>query len=192
MSAPRAVAGSQEAFGDGRVEEGKEPAPVVPDVEEADRLGVQAELRPRQDLTQLVERAHAAGQHQEGVGERGHERLALVHAADDAKVGDAAVRQLAIDHRRGNHAGHAPTTRQHGVRGDPHQPDVGPAIHQLAPASRERASEGGRRLGISRIVAGARAAEDRDPRHDWSIPFVFGRTDRCLSRARLHTSGPSW
>ena len=75
------------------------------------------------------------GQHQEGVREGGHERLALVHAADDPQVGDAVVRQLAVDHRRRDDAGHAAALRQAGVRGNPHQPDVGAAIHQLAPAS---------------------------------------------------------
>ena len=180
-----AIAGSQEALGDGRVEEGQEAAPVVADLEEADRLGVQAELRPGQDLAQLVEGAHAAGQHQEGVGERRHQRLALVHAADDAEVGDAAVRQLALDHRRRDDAGHAAALRQHGVRGDPHQPDVGPAIHQLAPASRQRAAERGRRLGVGRVVAGARAAEDRDPGHGRSIRRSERRLESSHGQIRV-------
>src|SRR5688500_9373293 len=51
---PRTVVGTEEALADGSIEKGEEPAPVVADVEQRDRLRVQAELRPREDLAQLV------------------------------------------------------------------------------------------------------------------------------------------
>ena len=102
------------------------------------------------------------------------------------------MRQLAVDHRRGDHAGHAPALRQHGVRGNPHQPDVGPAIHQLAPAARQRAAERGRRLGIGRVVAGARAAEDRDPSARRRVPSSPRLRAVVSPRAAGHTRIASW
>ena len=63
-----------EALGDGAIEEGLERREVAADVEQADRLGVELELRPRQHLGQLLERAEAARQGDERVGERGHLR----------------------------------------------------------------------------------------------------------------------
>jgi uncharacterized protein (TIGR00730 family) len=79
-----AVALGNEALPDGVVEERLERREVAVDVEQADRLGVEVELRPRQDLGQLLERAEAAGQRQERVGQGGH--LGLMGAVADAAL----------------------------------------------------------------------------------------------------------
>ena len=71
--------------------------PVAVDRQQPDRLGVEVELRPRRDLGELLERAEAAGQRDEPVGELGHHRLALVERADDVQLGQPGVGQLAID-----------------------------------------------------------------------------------------------
>src|ERR1043165_3908107 len=54
------------------VEERRERRVVAGDVEEAARLLVHAELRPRPDLEDLLDRAEAAGKGDEAVGEIGH------------------------------------------------------------------------------------------------------------------------
>ena len=41
------------------------------------------------------------GKSEEGVGEIGHLRLALVHRLDDVELGQAGVRDLEIDQRLG-------------------------------------------------------------------------------------------
>jgi hypothetical protein len=65
---------SQEALRDGRVEEGQE-LPVVARTWSRPTGFACRPSAPRSDRT-AVERAHAAGQHQERVGERRHQRLA--------------------------------------------------------------------------------------------------------------------
>jgi len=78
------MGGSDEPLGDRHVEPREEQAPVVADIEQADRLAVELELRPRHDLGQLFERPEPTGQRDERIGEVGHLRLALVQRVDDA------------------------------------------------------------------------------------------------------------
>ena len=52
--------GRHEPLRDGVVEPGQERVPEAVSPEQPDRLGVQAELRPRRDLGQLLERAETA------------------------------------------------------------------------------------------------------------------------------------
>jgi len=61
----RARLRSQEALLHGMVEERDERLVVVRDVDEPERLGVDAELRPGVDLEELLERADAARQRDE-------------------------------------------------------------------------------------------------------------------------------
>ena len=56
-----------------------------------------------------------AGQRDEAVGELGHQRLALVHRADDVQLGERRVRDLAAHQRLGDHADHLAAGRQRGV-----------------------------------------------------------------------------
>ena len=52
-------------------------------VEQTHRLGVDAQLDPGDRLEQFFQRAETAGQGDEGVGQLGHARLALVHRLND-------------------------------------------------------------------------------------------------------------
>ena len=63
---------------------------VAGGVEHRERLVVDAEVAPRVDLDQLLERADPARQRDERVRELGHQRLALVHVVDDVQLGQAA------------------------------------------------------------------------------------------------------
>ena len=88
ISRPRCVR-RHEAGLDRVVEPGEERPPVAVGVEQADRLGVQVELGPRGDLGQLLERAQAAGQRDERVGELTHACLALVERRRRRRGGSA-------------------------------------------------------------------------------------------------------
>src|SRR5947209_7295441 len=90
---------ADERFRDGAIEELHERSVVAGGVEEAARLGVHAELCPRPDLEDLFERAEAAGERDETVGEIGHRRLALVHRLDDAHLRQVRVPDFAIPQR---------------------------------------------------------------------------------------------
>ena len=86
------------------VEEGDHPVPEAVDVEQGERLGVIAERVPAPRLEQFVERADAAGNGDEGVGQLGHHRLALVHVGDDVELGEAGMGDLEVDQRLRDHA----------------------------------------------------------------------------------------
>jgi hypothetical protein len=54
---------------------------------------------PTSNLKQLLEGSDPAWQRDEAVGQLGHERLALVHRADHAEVGEPAMCDLLLDER---------------------------------------------------------------------------------------------
>ena len=83
-----AVFGFDEALCDGVVEELQQVIVEAADVEQADGLRVEFELGPGEDFGELFERAEAAGQGDETVGQVFHECFALVHALDDAQFGE--------------------------------------------------------------------------------------------------------
>jgi hypothetical protein len=84
---------------------------------------VQAELRPGVHLEQLVERSQPAGQRDEGVGEIGHQRLALVHRVDDVELREAQVGDLALDERAWDHPDRLTAFRENGLGEPAHEPD---------------------------------------------------------------------
>ena len=130
----RAVLRAQEALGDRVVEHRGEPVVVAAHVEQAARLGVQAELGPGRDLEELLERPEAAGQRHERVRQLGHLRLALVHRVDDPQVAQPGVGDLAVDQRLRDHADHLGAGRERRVGHDAHQADVGAAVDDAEPA----------------------------------------------------------
>ena len=75
----------QELLGARMLEEREQVIVEAGHVQQPARLDVQPKLRPRHRLAELLERAEAAGQGDEAVGQRRHERLALVHRLDDVK-----------------------------------------------------------------------------------------------------------
>jgi hypothetical protein len=102
------------------VEERDERAEVTGDVEEPERLVVEAEVGPGEALEELVEGADPAGQDEEAVCQLRHQHLALVHRRDDAEIVEAIVRDLAVDEPPGEHAGDVPARAQGAVGHRPH------------------------------------------------------------------------
>ncbi len=79
----------------------------------------------------FFERAEAARQRDEAVGQFRHRRFALVHRFDDAKVGESAMPHLTLHQRVRNDAGHATAARERRVGEHAHQPDATAAVHEF-------------------------------------------------------------
>ena len=75
--------GAHELLVDGMVEEFKQRAVKVGHIQQSTRFALQAELRPGQDFSELLQGALPAGQGDKAVGQLRHERLALVHRTRD-------------------------------------------------------------------------------------------------------------
>ena len=85
--------------------------------------------------------AEAAGQRDEAISQLGHERLALVHGADDVELRQAGVPDLAGHQRLGNHPDDLTTSAERGVCQQAHQADGGSAIDQPDSAPRQFAAQ---------------------------------------------------
>ena len=161
----RGVLGAHEALVNGVAEQPTEPVPVAVDVQHAHGLGVNTELRPRQDLECLVEGAEASRQRDEPVHERSHRGLALVHRADDSQFGEARVGELTRHERLRDDADDLAAMAEHRVGQHAHQPDRAAAVHQTELARDQLGAEPPRRLRVGRARALRRAAEHADPSH---------------------------
>src|SRR5215204_6025282 len=174
---------AQEALGYGVREELVDAVVVALDAEQRARLPVEAELCPGIDLEQLLERSDPARQRDEGVGELGHRRLALVHGADYAHVGHVAVSDLAVDQRARDHARKLAARVEYRVGEHAHQADSTAAIDHADPLRREQPRQLRGGIAIGRPRAGAGPAEDADALHARQAR-LFGR------RGALHLAGP--
>jgi hypothetical protein len=123
------------------VDQGKQPVVEAGDVQDADRLAVQPELRPGDHLEQLLERAEAAREGDHGVRQLGHQRLPLVHALHDSEVGQAVVGELFRGERLGDDARHLAAGPHRRVRHDPHQAHAPAAVDQADVALRQQLAQ---------------------------------------------------
>src|SRR3546814_11453846 len=76
---------AQVARGGLMLDQAQQRVPVAVEVHQDDRLVVQLELTPGDDLEGLVQGAEAAGQRAEGVGAPGHALLAIGRAMGRAR-----------------------------------------------------------------------------------------------------------
>jgi len=162
------------------VEPRQQPVEVAGHVQQAAGLGVEAELGPAQRLDELLERPDPARGADEGVGARGHRRLALMQGLDDDELGQAAVGDLAGDHPARDHAGDGRAGSEGGVGEGAHQAGAPAAVHDAQVAAGELAGEvlhcgtvGGPGAG----PAGEEDADAREHRGQGATPGSGGRRD---------------
>src|ERR1035438_7541353 len=91
---------------------------------------MQAKLRPRHHLAKLLQRSESARQRHERTRQVGHERLALVHGADDVELREPVVPDLPRHNVLWNDSHRLAARPQHGVRDDTHQTHIAPAVPQ--------------------------------------------------------------
>src|SRR5262245_11222431 len=161
----RRVLGPDEALLLGVLEQGEEPGPVAADVDQADRLLVNAELGPGEDLEDLLERPEAARQRHEAVRERRHHGLALVHRAHQMQRGEPDVRVLLPGEAARQHADRLAAGGEDGVREDAHQPDRPAAVDEAEAAVDQRAGHRPGGLRVHGLPARCRPTEDADALH---------------------------
>ena len=133
----------------------------------------------------------APGQRDEGVGEVGHPRLALVHRLHDLEPRQAGVRQLVVDQVLRDHPDHLAAGGQRGVGDDAHQPDVTAAVDDADAGAGQAGGEGrggravGRRPGLGPGEDGdAHAPTLRRPSGEVSCAFSLRRRGRPARRRR--------
>ncbi|KAJ1684399.1 hypothetical protein LUZ63_020154 [Rhynchospora breviuscula] len=177
------VVAGEEPGGDRVVEERHQRVPVARDVEQPDRLVVDAQLQPGERLEQLLERSRAAGQHHEAVGLVHHPQLALVHRADDVQLAQPGVADLLVLQALRDDADDLGARVERGVGQRAHRPDGRAAVHQAEAAGGEPAREVLGRGDVRRVVAGAGAEVDADPLHGLHVSNVREVSD-VQTRAR--------
>ena len=84
---------------------------------------MQTNLFPGDDLEGLVERAKTARQHTEGIGDLEHPPLAVVHAAGNDLLSQAAMTMLGAHEEIRDHADHLAPLCQHRIGDHAHEAD---------------------------------------------------------------------
>ena len=153
------------AFRNGVFHEDLEGIEKPADVQHTDRLAVDAQLRPGNDFEEFLQGAEASRQGDEGVGQRRHERLALVHAGDDVQPGHRFEREFPFRQRLGNDAVNRAAGLHHRVGDGAHQADVPAAVHQPVSARCQQLAQLDCRLPVARVGAALRTAKHADVAH---------------------------
>src|SRR5919112_2587918 len=135
------VLNAQEALLDGVAEEARDAVEIARHVEEGARLAMESELGPGVDLEQLLERPDPARKRHERVRQVRHQRLALVHGADDAHVRHVSMGDLPVDERARDHADYLSALRDHGIRERTHQAHATTAVHHADAVGHKEAGE---------------------------------------------------
>src|SRR5690606_12146219 len=133
-----------------------------PRVEEHQRPVVDAEHPRRPHLEQLLQRADAAGQHEERVGPGVHLALALAHVGRDDQLVGVAVGDLDVDEDLRDDAD-GPAAGGAGCAGDlAHAGDGGAAAHQGVAAPGQLGPDLGGQAQVLVVDEAAGGAEDAD------------------------------
>lgn len=120
----------QEAFHHGMIEKANKMVEIAVVVKQDNRLFVAANLAPGQHFAEFVESSEAAGHGDESVRKRGHQRLALVHGADDPQILQSAMSRFLFDQQFRDDAGNVPTLEEHGVGQLSHHAEMAAAIDE--------------------------------------------------------------
>ena len=144
------------------LEQSRQGLPVAALVDDDDRLAVEAEGPPGQDLEEFLQGAEAARQNREGVGPLEHLQLALVHGLDDDGFGERRMARLALQQEVRDDADDSATRIEGGIGHQAHQPDTAAAIDQRYALAGQQAAEADRRFAGGGIGAETGTAEDAE------------------------------
>ena len=145
---------------DQMIEQRLQRGPEAVAVHHDDRLGMQPELLPGQDLQCFIEGADSAGQDREGIGEFIHAMLALVHVRDFDELGQAGMADLLLHQMGRNDADRFTAPLHDGVCDHAHQADTAAAEHQPYAICRQILAECLRGVPVTLRASIRRCAED--------------------------------
>jgi hypothetical protein len=126
---------------------------------------MQTKLRPRQHFAKLVQRPESARQSNEGIRQFGHQRLALVHRADDMEFRQTLVTDLPCHEVFGDDSYPLAACFQSGVRDYPHETHIPASVHQANASSHQFRSHLLSGNGVFRTATFTGAAENADSFH---------------------------
>src|SRR5581483_7949742 len=172
---------------DDPVDQSQQRSPIAVDADDQDRLVVELQLAPGDDLEELVQRTGPAGQDDERIGPAEHRRLARMHALGDDQPADAAMADLGAQEMVGDDAGHLAAGAQRRIGHDAHEADPPAAEHDLDAGPGQAPAQLARRIAVALGAAAGGAAIDAhrlDPR--WGcLGLAFAGTARRGARNRL-------
>ena len=120
------------------------------------------ELHPGHLLDELLERADAAGQGDEGIRAFEHQALAGMHVGDDDMLLCLAQQRVAVGQELRDDAGDMAAGVEHGMRQGPHQTAPATAVDEADVVRRHGCTKRAGSRRVARIVAARRAAVDAD------------------------------
>ncbi len=168
-------------------QQGRQGLPIARLIDDHDRLAVQAQCPPGQDLEELLERPEAARQDYEGVRPLEHLQFSLMHGLDDDGLGQGGVARLALQQELGDDPYDRRPAGKGGICDQSHQSDTAAAIDEsYTLASEQRAQPDG---GVARggVDAEAGAAEDAEGNGTGlGHEGFFLQAIRCLSGSGWH------
>ncbi len=135
-----AVLRSYELLGHRMIEKLKQWREVPIHVQYPIRLPMKAELPPRPNLEQFLERAQATWHSQEAIRQLGEQRLSLVHGRDDTEFREASVGDLVIDEMLRHDADDFTVGGERSLRQCAHKSRAPTAIHNASATLREIAA----------------------------------------------------
>jgi hypothetical protein len=170
---------------DHAVEQRQERSRRAGDIGDQDRLVVQLELAPGEDLECLVERSQPAGEADEGIRHLEHAALAAVHAVGDDHFVQRGMRHLAAHEEIRDYPDDIASRGKRRIGECAHQPDPAAAINQPDTGPREPRAHRPGGFEEGRVVADARAAEHDDGPDTWHQFSLRGQPPDDDKRARM-------
>ena len=189
MGEQTAVLGVHKSLYAGVVDGSEQGVKVMLGVEQADRLAVQADLRPGEHLEQLFKSTIAARQGNKSIRDVHQAGFACVHAVHDFQARQPVVHQGGVGEHFGDHADHLAPGLQRAICHRAHHTSASGAISQDQPALGDALPHfiGCLQIGEAHFIR--RAAVDT---HYFHESFLFGENGgiiawRCVGTVNVRT-----
>ena len=161
------------------VEQRVQVVEVAPGIEDDDGLVVHVQRAGGPDLHQLLQRADAAGERQEGVRALVHDPLPLAHVPRHDELVRVVVGDLHRDQGVGDHPDGVTAGRPRGPADLPHHRDGAGARHQPPPALGDPRPRRPGQVQVALVDGEAGGAEDADRGH---APTLDAARPTCAPR----------